>query len=358
MRHERFDHDFGNDLVLKLRTQSMKHDEDGSFPLEAFATLRSQGLIAHPPLVDEDAQKLLRLLALIGRGDLSVGRIFEGHVNALWLIQRYGSTSQKVRYNAIVKSGGLLGVWNTDDPNAPLQFDRLQLKGKKSFASGVDGLDWAIVTVDGDAGREMIVVPLDRQPVDRSWWKPTGMRASGSHVVDFSGMTVDSSWRLGSPGDYIKQPWFSAGAMRFAAVHAGGTHAVFDAAVEHLLRTKRADDPHQRHRIGRMAIAVETSYLWLDRAAQGWIDAAKAQAKPEFNRLIAIANAARTAIEAAAHVVLHEASRAVGSAAFIAPHPLEQLSRDLRTYLCQPNPDAALDKVGVSITLGQWTPGL
>jgi alkylation response protein AidB-like acyl-CoA dehydrogenase len=67
------------------------------------------------------------------------------------------------------------------------------------------------------------------------------MRASGSHIVDFTGQDVEPEWLLGGDNDYLQEPWFSAGAIRFAAVHVGGMHAVFDAAVTHLQRTKRIE---------------------------------------------------------------------------------------------------------------------
>jgi hypothetical protein len=41
----------------------------------------------------------------------------------------------------------------------------------------------------------------------------------------------------------------------------------------------------------------------------------------------------------------------------IAPHPFERQLRDLRTYLRQPNPDAALSAVGVAVSDGFWAPG-
>jgi hypothetical protein len=48
----------------------------------------------------------------------------------------------------------------------------------------------------------------------------------------------------------------------------------------------------------------------------------------------------------------------VGAAGFIAPHRLERLLRDLRTYLRQPNPDGAAGGFGAAIASGEWEPGL
>ena len=134
-------------------------------------------------------------------------------------------------------------------------------------------------------------------------------------------------------------------------------HAVFDVAVEHLTRTRRDGDPYQRQRIARMGISVETGYAWLDRAAAAWQEAAEAKTPTSSERLISTANAFRTVVETEALAVLELAERSVGAGGFIAPHPLERLVRDLRTYLRQPNPDGALSALGDAIAAGRWAPG-
>ncbi len=329
-----------------------ERDVDGQFPARAFGSLKQFRLLAHPPLGYSDAATLFRILAAVGRGNLSVGRIFEGHVNALFLIRLFGTAEQREHYDLIASGSGLFGVWNTDLPGEPVVLKEGVLHGKKNFASGVDGLSHALITASTPAGRMMVMVPIAELPVDRSWWRPLGMRASGSHVVDFSGVAIEPDWILGGCDDYIKEPWFSAGAIRFAAVHVGGMHAVLDTAVTHLRKTQRVSDPYQRHRLGQMAIEVEAGYAWLDRTAKLW---AKAEQVPEA--LPAVAGASRLAIERAALSVLEIAERSVGAAGFLAPHPLERLIRDLRTYLRQPNPDGALSAVGAAVGDGRWSPG-
>jgi alkylation response protein AidB-like acyl-CoA dehydrogenase len=345
-------------ITQTVGLSAAERDRDGCFPESAFDALRRFGLVRWPPLAGGDVLRLFRLLAAIGRGDLSVGRIFEGHVNALFLIQLFGTSVQRERYEVLASIGRLFGVWNTDMPEEPLTLVGTRLRGRKSFASGVDGLSHAIVTVDQPRGRLMIVVPVAGMPVDRSWWRPLGMRASGSHIIDLTGLEIDPDWILGQHGDYVREPWFSSGAIRFLAVHLGGTHAVLDAVVAHLRRTDRLQDSYQRHRIGRMGTEVESGYGWLDRAAALWREAVNdGPASPAGKRLTTFANAARGAVESLALAVLEDAERSVGAAGMIAPHPLERLIRDLRTYLRQPNPDAALAAVGSAIADGTWCPG-
>jgi alkylation response protein AidB-like acyl-CoA dehydrogenase len=325
-------------------------DKRGAFPARAFDRLRSLGLVRNPPLAPADIKVLLRSLIAIGRGDLSVGRIFEGHCNALALIEQYGSASQREKVDHLLAGGAIFGIWNTDAPSDPVTLAGTELTGKKNFASGVDGISHAIITISLSSGRQMLVLPTADLPVDRSWWKPLGMRASGSHIVSFEGIVPSESEWLGSPDDYLKEPWFSGGAVRFSAVQVGGMHALLDMTIAHLSRTKRAQDPHQTHRVGLMGVAVATAYQWIGNVAQRWVRLKQY----ESAEIIFLANAARVAIERAALDVLELAERSVGAAGMIEPHPLERLMRDLRTYLRQPNPDKALTDIGAALIDKPW----
>jgi alkylation response protein AidB-like acyl-CoA dehydrogenase len=339
-------------LAHAAGVEAAARDQDGLVPTEAFAKLRRFGVTTRPPLEPEQGGTLFRVLAAIGRGDLSVGRIFEGHVNALLLTGLFGNASQRDRFTELAAGGGLLGIWNTDLPGAPVTLEGTRLHGSKSFASGVDGLSVALITAATPQGRQLVAVSPDSLAVDRSWWRPLGMRASGSHVVHLDGVTVQGDTLIGEPDSYTREPWFSAGAIRFAAVHVGGMHAILDAATSHLKKVGRAGDSHQEHRLGQMAINVGSGYAWLDYAAQTW---GRIQSLPAEN-VIAAMSAARLAVERSALEVLELAERSIGAAGMIAPHPFERLVRDLRTYLRQPNPDAALAKVGAATTDGVWKP--
>ncbi len=327
-------------------------DRDGRFPTAAFESLRRLGVTGRPPLAVDDMQSLLRLLAAVGRGDLSAARIFEGHVNALLLIRLFGSEAQREHYALLASSGDLFGIWNTDVSGEAVRVEGRNLRGKKNFASGVDGINHALITAQTPHGRQLVIVSTAGLEIDRSWWHPLGMRASGSHVVNFQGTVLTDQQLIGAPDDYLKEPWFSGGAIRFAAVHVGGMHAVLDVAVAHLNETGRTKNPHQQHRLGEMGISVGAGYAWLDHAAKVWSEIGSAS----DNDVIASLSAARLAIERSALDVLELAERSVGAAGMIAPHPLERLIRDLRTYLRQPNPDAALAAVGAAVANGIWDP--
>ncbi|MGJ3626867.1 PIG-L family deacetylase [Sphingomonas sp. MMS24-JH45] len=166
---------------------------------------------------------LLELLYETGRVDLPLGRLFEGHVDALQIVQRYGTAAQGRRVEAILAGGGAFGVWNADLAGQPLRLADGRLTGGESFASGA-GLPHALVTVDGEGGRQLMLLNLARTPpvVDRSFWHVIGMQRSETHVVRWMEAPVATDDLIGAPGDYVREPWFSGGALRFAT--AGRRH--------------------------------------------------------------------------------------------------------------------------------------
>lgn len=337
----------------RLRAQSL--DVDGAFPLEDVKALADHGLLAAPlpPAFGgvglgagaDGAVALAHALALTGGGSLPLGRLYEGHVNALALIAAYGSAEQLDTYAGRAREGHLFAVWNTQrEPGVRLIDDggppsgRFHLSGAKIFASGAGFVTYPLITAHDRAGQLLMVVPeAAKATTDLSQWRASGMRASASGAVDFSGLAVTREAIIGSHDDFHREPLFSAGAWRFCAVQLGGMGALFDAVRAHLVGAGRARDPYQLSRIAAAAIAVETARLWVFRActiAQDPRVAPKAA--------IAFVDLCRLAVERAGLDVIELAHRAVGLAGFLRPHPVERISRDLSTYLRQPAPDRAM----------------
>ncbi|MBF9223202.1 acyl-CoA dehydrogenase family protein [Hymenobacter ruricola] len=355
-------------LAPRLFARAATTDEVGAFPTQEFAWLQAAGLLTaalpvslggaglgHP----EATLPLLQTLQHIGRGNLAVGRVYEGHVNALLLIQQLGSAAQVARYAADARAGRLFGVWNTEIPADGVRLEalpngRYRLHGAKTFASGAGHLARPLITgalPDGQ-GWQLFVLPADSQPptLDRSFWRPLGMRATASFRADLTGLEIGPEDLIGSPDAYYRQPAFSGGAIRFAAVQLGGAEAVFDETCAFLQGLGRIDDPYQRQRLGEMAIALESGRQWV-RGAAG--HAARPRAAADAEATVAYANMMRTAIETICLDMLRLAERCVGARGLLAPQPFERLHRDLTHYLRQPAPDGALADVGRFVLEGK-----
>ncbi len=347
-------------VSLSAALRAGAEDRDDGFPRADVADLARLGLLAAPvPAAmggaglgaEPGAGTLCEVLRLIGYGSLALGRLYEGHVNALQLIAQHGAAGQRARLFADARAGHLFGVWNTEPAGAGLALEadaeNLRLSGAKSFASGAGFVTRALVTArcPRGGGTLMLVVPLEPGTrADLSAWRAHGMRASATGTLDFGGITLGTEAVLGDPDAYFGQPAFSGGAWRFTAVQLGGIEAVFDAWRAHLVQTGRGADPHQLARLGEGAIAVEGARHWVTRAAAM---AAGGSLTPA--RVVAFVNLARLAVEKAGLDVLQLAQRSVGLQGFLRGHPLERRARDLATYLRQPGPDRALTSAAEEI---------
>ncbi|WP_140872580.1 acyl-CoA dehydrogenase [Sphingomonas oligophenolica] len=303
----------------------------------------------------DDATALLALLRLLyetGRQDLPLGRLFEGHVDALQIVSRYGDSGQVLAAAAAASAGAAFGVWNADLRDEPLTLDQSCLTGGKSFASGAGILSHALVSVDVKGGRQLILVDLGkaRPAIDRNFWSVIGMQRSATHIVRWDGARIDAADVIGTPGDYVREPWFSGGALRFAAVQAGGIAALVDRTRDHLVTAGRADDPHQAGRLAALFAAAE--------AAAGAIRAAAATWYTDEDARLPMVSAARAAVYEAGGLALTLAQEAVGVQALFVDHPLSATITDLSMYLRQPGPDAQRMCVGAAVASGLIRPSL
>jgi len=345
-------------LVPQFFQRAAERDESGAFPREEFQALHEAGALVAPVpvalgglgygLAPTGVLPLLSLLRDIGRGSLPLGRLYEGHANAWKLIADFANAEQQERWASDARAGHIFGVWNTEIPHEAVSFhddgSALTLEGAKIFASGAGNITRPVVTGRREDGtRQMAVVPTDaaKGTIDRTAWRPMGMEASTSYRVDFSGVRLERENILGQPDDYTREPWFSGGAIRFAAVQAGGAEALLQITRDHLQKRKRTDCPHQQKRAGEMAIAVASARHWLAEAAR---HAERADEAPE--RFLAHSRLTRSAVEQACLQALEHAERSVGLPGMVRPHPLERVVRDLRMYLRQPSPDKALTEAG------------
>jgi len=344
--------------VADMQARAPALDQTGAFPTEDIARLRRLGALAGPVPTGlgglglgtepDAALDIMDVLRLIGRGNLSVGRLYEAHVNALRLIMRDGTPAQQRQSAAAALKGALFGLWVTDAPDAPvvLREDSV-LYGAKSPCSGAGHISYALVTARFASGaKHMLTVEVPPgQPVDQAAWPMQGMRAACNGRVSLDGIAAGRVAMIGEAGAYLRQPDFSAGAWRGMAVALGGMEALVGIMREILTAGGRAGDPHQRVRIGEALIALETARMWVHRAA---LLAESGTGDP--GDVANGVNLARIAVEKAGLDIIRLAQRGLGLAAFRSGALAELLLRDLATYLRQPAPDITLTEAAAHFT--------
>ncbi len=322
-------------------------DVDGAFPGEGVRALHAAGLLLAPfpaalggdDLAVGSPARLMAVLAAVGRGDLALGRLYEGHVNAVGLAIRYGSPANLRRLLGEAMAGRIGGVWMAGEPLRLTREDgRLVLAGSKILCSGCGHVRRPLVAAEHDGASVMLLPAVpSRERTDLSGWTMRGMRGSATGTVDFSGIVVEPDDILGQPGDYLRSPYFRGGAWRVLAVQLGGVEAVLDLYKAQLRRSPHRDNAVQLARFGAAAIAAETARLWVARAgalAEGPV--------ADAEMVDAYVDLARNAFETVALEVVACAEKAIGLKAFTRPNRLERVARDLQTYLRQPALDASL----------------
>lgn len=347
-------------VLLQIADQASKTEMNPLGPVLEFEWLRECGaleLVLPGQALDfnkPDTPALLKLLKDIGKANLSVGRIFEGHINTLYLIHLYASETQRNNwYHGVKAHRHLFGIWNTQDKDGitfNLNKHKLEIQGSKTFCSGATLVNRALITGNinhfDKQGWQMTIINMDgleSHRIDRKSWKPLGMKASGSYTVDFSGYPIQEAEMLGLPGIYLNQPYFNGGAIRFAAVQLGGAEALAQATINYLNELGRTGDTFQQLRLSKIMSAVLTGRLWLQQAGKhydAWADEGN-----HNNELIAFANMTRVNIEEICLQVMEDCNRCVGARGLMAPYPLERVFRDLTFYLRQPAPDATRIKI-------------
>jgi alkylation response protein AidB-like acyl-CoA dehydrogenase len=283
---------------------------------------------------------LCAILRLLGSADLSVARLFEGHVNAVSLVARYGDREQLRALAERIGEGGLSAVWGADDAIGlhVVGGHKSVLQGKKILASGAGFVTNPIVTAKADDGQVMCLLHLTMdERTDLSGWNALGMRSTATGAIDLSGIEVTPKNMLGVAGDFMRQPHFSGGAWRFCAAHVGATERLVDLFRDHLVARSRGDDPYQLQRLAQSIASAKTARAWVEEAARR-LSVEEAGAA----NVVAFANLTRMVTEQCALEVMQMVQRGVGLASFIRPHPIERISRDLATYLRQPVPDLAM----------------
>jgi alkylation response protein AidB-like acyl-CoA dehydrogenase len=235
-------------------------------------------------------------LAELSALDLSLGRLFEGHVDALAILAEAGRSSPV---------GVVMGVWAARRPGAEViatrHHDGWQLNGCKPWASGAGTLSHALVSATTASGDCLFEVPVDGAGVRivPGTWPAVGMARSDSADVEFD-IVVSQDARVGGPGWYVQRRGFWAGSVGVAACWLGGALGLVRVLQADL--AQRAPDPHQLAHLGAAAASCTSMAR----------DVAWAAATDGTSDLRPVALEVRHLVERGCHAVITHVARAGG----------------------------------------------
>ena len=273
------------------------------------------------------------MLSALGRADGSLGRLGEGHLDALAIRSELGAPPGD--------PDQLWGVWAAH-PNH-LEAERhgtgWRLCGRKPWCSGATGLDRALVTATGvDRRARLFDVEVAALDFDDDW-RPVGMRASDSRSARID-LVVAADAEVGAPGCYVDRPGFGHGGVGVAAVwHGIAQHLTHDLAVA---AAAAPEQPYLRAAAGRAAAISYVAAAALRMAADE-IDAGPDDTDAAHRR----APLVRVGVEHAARSVLDLSVRAQGASALCFDETHARAVVDLTVYLGQVHD--GFDAAGISL---------
>lgn len=287
-----------------------------------------------------------QVLSLVAQHDLSLAKLFEGHTDALAILD-------EIDHAATADGRGttkIWGVWAAEAPDGKALIregaigDQVLLTGAKCWCSGAATATHGLLTAwVADEVRPQLVSVLIRQPgvhVDSTAWKAVGMAGSASVDITFDGAVAQ---RVGDPGQYLARPGFWQGGAGVAACWYGGAVALGGALMDSLHRgVPGASSDFRMAAFGKVDLELRSTAAVLREVAR-WIDdnpCANARAP---------ALRARLAAERCAHVVLDEVGRALGAAPFCRDARFARLAADLPVFVRQSHAERDFAALGETV---------
>lgn len=281
-----------------------------------------------------------RSLARVGAHDLSLAKLFEGHTDALAILQELDSAE-------LQSAGQVWGVWCAEPPGGKIKFTKSgpdgvgRIYGTKQWCSGARYVTWALLSGWNDAGKPCLLAVDMKQPevrVTADGWHAVGMQATGSQDVEFKGARA---LQVGESGAYIARPGFYHGSGGIAACWYGAAVSIVK-IVQMTLR----DHPEALHslaHLGAMDVSLAQAAGLLRVAAQQ-IDANPHQTC-DYS-----ASRARLGVESAAEAILIRAPRALGAGPLCKNERLARMMADLPVFIRQSHAERDLAVHGLAAT--------
>ena len=279
--------------------------------------------------------------------DLSLGRLVEGHSDAVAILAEAGMKP--------AEPGATYGVWAARSSGggtiARLEADGWHLAGTKPFCSGSGLVDRALVTADTADGYRLFDVDVRQQVISAhpDSWQAVGMADSQSETLDFGGPAIPLDGAVGGPGFYLERPGFWFGAIGVAACWYGGAAGL----VEHLGCTLDPGSSDVVLAEFGQAVAHMEAMRHVLRDASAEIDADPTDSAA---RAGARAQVARHAVHHGALRVLEHVAAAGGARPLCHHRGQGQRAADLYVYLAQHHGAQDAKELGrIALAGWQWS---
>lgn len=292
---------------------------------------------------DGDTLGRWQVLAKVAGIDLALLKLFEGHTDAMAILEELGTGD--------VQAPGIWGVWAAEPPDAKVRITPhglagVRLQGRKAWCSGALQVDHALLTAwDERDESQLVAVKLDQPGVrlTEQGWQAVGMAQTASVDVHFEQALA---YPVGASGEYLGRPGFWHGGGGIAAAWYGAAQAL----AEYLRGSRGRSDPHADAHLGAVDAALYGAAAAL-RECAAWIDA-----YPFDDAQLAVQRV-RAHVEAAVETVVLHVGRALGAGPYCRNPHFARLIADLPVFIRQSHAErdlAGLGRLVAALPAGEW----
>jgi len=303
--------------------------------------------------------ELIEALVALGRTDIPLGRLVEGHVDAIRILaQAQRAPIADARYAVWASQSQATGI------AARAARGGWRLDGTLRFASGVGVVDRALVSVLVDSSERLLLdLDVGDWSADESAWQTTAMAVSRSHTIVLTDVCADASAQVGPAGFYLGRPGFFPGGAGVAAVWAGGAARLADLVHDYV--AVGPPSPVRSRRLGQVRTELAAMHAVLVAAGPvlGTADAtgpagcgagrgssagepAGRAGEDRPGDLRAVSTEVRAGVAAAVRRVVELVRDLAGPAGRAYAQDLTHAIDDLDLYVRQQNPDTDSEYLG------------
>jgi alkylation response protein AidB-like acyl-CoA dehydrogenase len=336
----------------KLAPHALEWDEKRHFPVDVIRETAALGMAGIYVSEASGGTGLSRLDAALifealAEGCPAVSAYLSIHNMVAWMIDRYGSESQKAAFLPALLTMEHLGAYCLTEPGsgsdaaalktrAVRDGDHYVLNGQKQFISAAGAADLYLVMVrtgeDGPKGVSTVLVPKDTPGLSfGANEKKMGWNAQPTRAVMFDNARIPVANRLGAEGEGFKiaMSGLDGGRLNIGACSLGGAQSALMKALSYAgerkaFGKKLNEMQALQFKLADMATDLEAARIFLYSAASAYD-----RQDPETTMRCAMAKRVATETGSA---VANAALQIHGGYGYLQDYGIEKIVRDLRVH--------------------------
>ncbi|WP_180186756.1 acyl-CoA dehydrogenase [Acinetobacter sp. YH01008] len=271
--------------------------------------------------------KRWRMLSQVSASNLSLGKLFESHLDALAILHEL---------NIPLEQKGLWAVWAAEGGPSPLILDAGKLTGIKPWCSASVWVQYGLLTYRDEQQRsQLLILDLQQAGIQHHTdiWQAVGMQHTLTARLELNQVNAE---KVAAPNAYLDRAGFWHGAAGVAACWYGATVRLAEYLKQAVLLKPHAYKAMYLGEISRKLLATQALFYQVGDL----IDQ-----QPKFPHQLQI-QALRAQVEATALNVLTQVGKALGAAPYCEQPHFARLAADLPVFIRQSHAAFDLERIG------------